>query len=110
MQMDADADAACCCIGVLIMMESGDGFTSGNLNGVPGAKRPLARVGKLAASSDCFIAAETQTQGTQRELDTQHCEALVAQHRHTPDKRGSVLFGPDWTTSRWLGILLGTLI
>ena len=54
MQMDADADAACCCIGVLIMMESGDGFTSGNLNGLPGAKRPLARVGKLAASSDCL--------------------------------------------------------
>ena len=40
MQMDADADAACCCIEVLIMMESGDGFTSGNLNGLPGLNGP----------------------------------------------------------------------
>ena len=44
MQMDADADAACC-IEVLIMMESGDGFTSGNLNGLRGLNGPwLVRV------------------------------------------------------------------
>ena len=93
MQMDADADAACCCIEVLIMMESGDGCTSGNLNGLPGAKRPLARVGKLAASSDCLSLLRPKHK-EHKEGWIPNLARRLAQHRHTPDKRGSVWLVP----------------